>query len=103
MTAPADDDSTETDASDAGPIRHDWSSYDHPSTAIVDAVAATTGREPTEMPFLHDYVDTDELDTLLTTDGTDGGIRVWFTYVKSEVVVGSDGSIKIWPDSVERA
>jgi len=83
-------------------IKHDWSGRP-PSIAIIEAVAATTDREPTNLPLLYDYVDRDALNTLLTGKGgsTNGTVEVTFRYERVWVSVRSDGQIEIRPNTAE--
>lgn len=61
------------------------------SLEIVTAVAAKTGREPSEMEPLHNVVDTDALDRLFR--GANG--RVSFPYEGYHVVVEADGTVTV--------
>lgn len=97
----------DTPDADAGrqPIRQTWDEFDHPSTAVIEAVAAATDREPTALPPLHGYVDADALDALLAGElrrkdpgGTDASVRVSFVYDGVEVAASSDGHVEVWPD-----
>ncbi len=79
-------------------VRHDWRDGGRPSTAIVEAVAAVTGREPTALPPLHRSLDCGAVDALLT--GCDSGDRVSvsFTYAGTAVEADSDGDIAVQVD-----
>lgn len=107
MTTPGDEEPTEADTprsgTDAVPVQHDWLRYDRPSVAVVDAVAATTGRTTTDLPSLHDALDPDALDDFLTArgDAPYAHRSVSFTYAGVEVAVESDGSIEVHPRSAE--
>lgn len=79
-------------------ITHRWRGR-QPSVAIIEAVAAATGHEPTELPPLHDYIEEDGLDTLLTHGRpTDDTLTVTFVYDGVEVYADSDGRIEVQPD-----
>lgn len=68
---------------------------DTPSVAVVMAVAAREGVDPTELsPPLNDVVDPDALDALFA--GTDDpGSRLSFTYRGYSVEVHSDGHVDV--------
>lgn len=63
-----------------------------PSERVIDAVAETTERDPTELPPLYDTLDPDALDALLRT-GFDGTVS--FTFAGCSVTVGDDGEIRV--------
>lgn len=69
------------------------------SELVVERVAAKTGRDPLELPVLHDVLDPDALDTLV--DGMSGG-EVSFTYADQEVTITSDGEITLEETSFAR-
>lgn len=81
-------------------VTYEWDEKTPPAVAIVEAVAATTGREPTNLPPLYEYVDGEALDTLLQSGSGSrpGDIEVTFRYEGVQVSVRSDGSIVIVPD-----
>lgn len=58
-----------------------------PSTAVVEAVCAVTGKDPLEVPPLGKSIDPDCLNTLL--EGT-GDSTITFTYDGHEVEVTGD-------------
>lgn len=62
------------------------------SERVVQHVASTTGRDPLELPILHDIVDPDALDTLV--EGMSDG-QVSFTYAGQEITITSDGEITL--------
>lgn len=74
---------------------------EHPpiSERVVRQVAASTGRDPLDLPILHDVVDPDALDTLI--EGASDG-RVTFTYAGREVTIASDGEITLEETSSAR-
>jgi hypothetical protein len=85
---------------DENPVRHRWDGQGRPSVAVVEAVAATIGRDPTEMTPLQRTVDVDALDSLL--DGGDGSpVSVSFEYQGLPVTVDGDGGVTVWPDGHE--
>lgn len=71
----------------------EWDDVGRPTFDIVEAVAAATGRDPFELPPLHDTVDTDAVAVLLRGDAAD--VRLSFTYAGASVVVESGGSIEV--------
>lgn len=90
---------TETDsdprAADGGPT-DDGGPDVPPSVRIVEAVAAETGRDPTDLPPLHDYVDSDAIDALLGDGASDDAdLHLQFSYAGVEVTVHGDGVIEV--------
>lgn len=79
-------------------VRTNWRGYTHPTTAVVERVEAATGRPVTSLPALHESVDTDALDALLTGvgDGEDP-VQVSFSYVDLWVTVRSDRTMVLSP------
>lgn len=69
------------------------------SERVVERVAAKTGRDPLELPVLHDVVDPDALDSLV--EGMSDG-QVSFTYAGQEATITSDGEITLEEDSSAR-
>lgn len=103
----SDDESSGTDESTAGSpvrVRHAWSASDRPSTAVTEAVAATTGRKPATMPPLYEYIDPDALNAVLTsrTNDSANAVAVSFTYGGVTVRIDSGGWIEVQSDSVSR-
>lgn len=68
-----------------------------PSVRIVEAVAEETGRDPTDLPPLHEYVDADALDTLLSSSASDDSdlFTLSFSYGDVDVRVDGQGSIEV--------
>jgi len=79
-------------------IRHvDWTEVP-PSVAVVETLSDATGRDPTDLPPLHDTIDTDALDALCTDDERDtGAVTLSFIYVDQEVTVLGDGTVIVEP------
>ncbi|MFC3476469.1 HalOD1 output domain-containing protein [Halobacterium litoreum] len=73
--------------------RTDWSDHDQASTAIAEAIAATTEQRQTDLEPLQYTIDADALDALL-----DGGsdVEVTFAYEDLEVRVTSGGVLEVW-------
>lgn len=71
------------------------------TTAIVDAVAETTGRDPMEMPPLQEYLDVDALEELVTGRSNDapGTVQVTFTYGEVSVRADSTGTVEVLPQA----
>jgi hypothetical protein len=72
----------------------DWTAYNHPSTAVVEAVAQATGRDQTDLHALYDYLDGDALDALL--GAADTALTVSFTYDDAWVDISATGSLTVW-------
>lgn len=105
MTSNPEDGFPARDAgSDVGRITYEWGDGKRPSIAVVEAVSATTGREPTELSPLYEYLDGEALDTLLQSGSAhrNGVAEVSFFYEGVGVSVGSDGHIDIDPDADPR-
>lgn len=83
---------------DVDPIRTDWTGGVNPIVAIVEAVAAATGREARAAPSLSRCLNTEALNTLLTDsrDETEA-LRISFTCDGFRVLVGNDGTIEVDP------
>lgn len=79
--------------SDASVIRHEWDESVFPSTAVVEAVAAATDREPTSLDALQRTVDVDAVDALLAS--ASAPIRVSFSYEATRVVLRGDGHVEV--------
>lgn len=86
---------------DLNTFETDWTPSGRPSTAVIEAVAAVTGREPTDLPSLHRRVDVDALDALVThgVQGIPRQVDVTFEYAGVEVTVNSQDGIVIRPGS----
>lgn len=76
--------------------RADWGDYDHPSTAIVEALSEALGIGIHDLEPLQETVDGDALDALLG-DGTTP-LRISFEYEETFVSVESSGSITVWTE-----
>lgn len=95
------DDDTDARPNGAGyhrtgePVRHTWDDSQGPSIAVVEAVAATTGRDPMDLPPLQHQLDADALDSLLTSAGPGTSVSVSFEYDGVDVTIGSDGRLEV--------
>lgn len=81
-------------------VQHEWEEPFHPSVTIVEAVAAATGTEPTELPALQKHVDSDALDTLVS-QGELSEISISFEYAGTDVVIEGNGIIEVRVDQRE--
>ncbi|RAW45649.1 hypothetical protein DQW50_07820 [Halorubrum sp. 48-1-W] len=61
--------------------------------AIVEAVSAVIGTEPTRLDPLYDVVDTDALERLIETGGTN--VEVTFSFEGCRVAVFGDGGVVV--------
>lgn len=98
----ADDAPTDRDVSPAeipATVQHEWEAGTTPSTAIIEAVAATTGREPMALPSLYKSVETDAMNTLLArrSDDTTATVHVSFRYPNVDVSTDSGGRLEVRP------
>lgn len=77
--------------------RYRWDGADRPSTAVLEAVAAATGRAPATLSPLQGRTDTDALDSFLTSTRAPGDERlsVSFAYEGVEVSVDTEGGIGV--------
>lgn len=82
-------------ASETSALQHELSRDEQPSTAVVEAVATATDRDPTDLSPLHHLVDADALDALVRPGGPRDGIRVSFAYDGVEVAVDSEDGIEV--------
>ena len=93
----SDDVDESTTSNPWGPITGYPMNSATPSTAVVEAVAAATDRDPLDMPVLQDAIDADALDALL--DGNNSAslspVHVEFDYAGVSVVVDSDDGVSI--------
>lgn len=74
-------------------VRRDWDRAGQPSVTIVEAIADVTDRSTTDLPPIHESVNPDALDALLTSGMS--STRVAFTYADSEISVSDNGVLEI--------
>jgi hypothetical protein len=88
------DDCDATSSRSTHETAYEWS--ESVSLAVVDAVAAVTGRRPTALPPLADCIETDALDALFGSppDATTTRLLT-FRYAGCTVTVGGDGCLSI--------
>jgi hypothetical protein len=81
--------------------QYDWSSVS-PSTAVVEAVSAATGRDGHDLEPLYETVDPDAFDALvgISTDGEEADIEVRFNYAGCHVTIRGDGEVRSRPSGV---
>lgn len=74
----------------------DWDESLQPSTAVVEAVAAATDRDATELEPIHESVDADALDKLIDpAGGQDDPMQISFRYEGVAVVLDNHRGIEI--------
>ena len=85
-------------------VRLNWTQSEGPSATVIEAVASATDRDELELPPLHEYVDADALDAVVTSRQTEDsdGVSVSFDYADVEVVVDSRGWVEVQPFVTER-
>ena len=77
--------------------RVDWAEVD-PAVAVVETVSDATGRDPTELPTLHDALDSDALNDLCVDDTRDTDpVTLSFVYAGHDVTVIGNGTIIVEP------
>lgn len=80
---------------------HDWAGDRPLSCTVVEAVAAASGRDPTEVGQLSTAVDPDSLDALFRPlDGPpprNGSGRIEFSYDGYRVTVAASGEVSVAP------
>lgn len=86
------DEETENTGFTQTPHRADWTGYDNPSTAIVEAVATVVGTDQTDLDPLYEYVEVDALNALLRRDSQVG---ITFKYGDTIVHTDSTGQIAV--------
>lgn len=83
-------DRNESGAESTCMIRHEWGGSDSPSTAVIEAVAAATNHDPTDMPPLYDHIDPDALDLLMTPRADDRANAITVSFIYEDVAVRID-------------
>ncbi|UWG47956.1 Uncharacterized protein HSRCO_1677 [Halanaeroarchaeum sp. HSR-CO] len=69
-----------------------------PSVAVVEAVSDVTGTDPKSSPPLHEVVDADALNGLLTESNSNPEtVRVTFEYQGHEITVVGNGTVYVRP------
>lgn len=81
-----------------GAVRLRWDTCCTPTVAVVEAVAAATDRDPTDLPLLQRTVDPDALDALFDGEaGPDRSVCLSFTYAGAKVTLGDNGQVTAHP------
>lgn len=92
----AREDTDRSGATQTVTARGRWDQSVGPSTAIIETIAAATDSDPRSLPPLYDYVDSESLDTLMTSDESGSSqVRVSFRYEGHDIAVSSAGDIEI--------
>lgn len=86
------DDHTDTQLS-SDPLRTNWTEYQNPSTAVVEAVAEAKGCDQRDLDPLFQYVDGDDVDSLV--GDADTALEISFTYEGAEVSVSAAGPLTV--------
>jgi len=94
---PGTTDRTTESEPDQTKVFHEWDQSEHPSVALVEAVAAATDRTTTDLPPLYRHIDADALDALLTGDQP-SAVSISFRYADTDIRMRGDGTIEIWFD-----
>lgn len=93
MSSCPEDDSGNAFGSNGNEVfRTEWSEERPPSVAVIEAVAAVTGNEPTNLPLLHESVNTDALESIFRP-GVEEDVRLSFRYNGFDITVRSDGTV----------
>lgn len=80
------------DRSGTNTIVGDWQRYETPLLGIVETVAAIKGVEPTDLPPLANYTDTDALNALLTDSE---GVTISFEYADVRITASCGGEVTV--------
>ncbi|MBV0923960.1 hypothetical protein KTS45_07060 [Halomicroarcula limicola] len=78
---------------EASQSRFEWKTTESPCAAVVEAVAASIGRDSTDLPPLYATVDPDALTAVLADrpDGSESAVSVSFEYAGVDVTIDSHG------------
>ncbi len=81
-------------------VRLDWTDYGDPSSGVVEAVSRATDQRATDLPPLHDAVETDALNVLLSDDdrSTDASFSIAFSYAHHRITAAADGEVVVRPE-----
>ena len=74
-------------------VEHQWVDTVSPCTSIIEAVAAATDRQPTDLPTLDARIDGDALDTLLYRGSP--SVTISFEYAGTVVLARGDGTVRV--------
>lgn len=78
-------------------VRLDWREFDEPSAGIVHAAARLTGLAPTDLPPLHETVETDALSALLDRgrEHSPSPVQITFYYAGLRTTASADGDLVV--------
>jgi len=81
-------------------LRLDWTEYGEPSSGVVEAVSRATDERATDLPPLHDAVETDALNVLLTDEArvAEATFTVTFSYADHRITASADGEVVVRTD-----
>ena len=96
------DGSNKSDA-DTISLEYEWDDHE-PSTAVIEAIAATTGTDEIDLDPLYETVDPDALDAVVAgrSNQMTDPVVVTFNYNGYRVVVNDGGRIELDPLDVTR-
>lgn len=77
-------------------VADDWTRFESPSTAVVEAAAAATDRTATGLAPLQHYVDTEAMNAVMTDQKGEQLIELTFSYDGLDVRVDSAGQVAVW-------
>lgn len=89
--------SNDSGAGSSGRVRHEWSDTDRPTTAVIEAVAATIDQDPSTMEPLYEHINPDALDAIMTPKNPEqsSNILVEFSYNGVDVRVSNQGFVDV--------
>ena len=91
---------SDSEREDSPAVQHyeyEWDEI-NPTSGVVEAVAATTGQDTTQLAPLYQEFDPDGLNALVTKLPTDDEpITVSFTYADQNITVRNDGILRVEP------
>ena len=96
---PPDRPDTPSGTDDAIRAEYDWTATT-PSTAVIEKFAIASDREPTGIEPLYEVIDSDALNALVRSNGTDsvgGGTTVSFEFAGQSVTVHGGGAVVVRP------
>ncbi|MFC3477793.1 HalOD1 output domain-containing protein [Halobacterium litoreum] len=73
--------------------QYSWTDAETPSIGVVEAVAAATDSDVTDLPQLADTLDPDALNDVLADAGSD--VHISFEYANAHVAVSSAGTVTV--------
>jgi hypothetical protein len=77
-------------------VQFNWSEPEQPTEAIVTALSLATGCDPLDIEPLHERIDGDALNSLLTPSGDNQtNLRISFLYDGYTVIVTGNGEVTV--------